>query len=135
MSSHTIVGRFRAALPLLTLALLAAAPSALPPQVAGDVHESYRVLTTTYYERVDPQALLAAASDALSDLAKKHGVTVAPPQLRVEADPEATLAGLDSAIVGGCRRSAWLGDRLRLRGDRGDGARRRRQVHAVLHAR
>jgi len=100
MSSHTIAGRFRAALPLLTLVLLGAAPSALSPQVAGDVHESYRVLTTTYYERVDPQALLAAASDALSDLAKKHGVTVTPPQLRVEGDTEATLAGLDSAIVG-----------------------------------
>jgi carboxyl-terminal processing protease len=100
MSSHTIVGRFRAALPLLTLVLLGAAPAALPPPVAGDVHESYRVLTTTYYERVDPQALLAAASDALSDLAKKHGVTVPPPQLRVEPDTEATLAGLDAAIVG-----------------------------------
>jgi carboxyl-terminal processing protease len=100
MSSYTIAGRFRAALPLLTLVLLGAAPSALPAQVAGDVHQSYRVLTTTYYERVDPQALLAAASDALSDLAKKHGVTVAPPQLRVEPDTEATLAGLDAAIVG-----------------------------------
>jgi carboxyl-terminal processing protease len=100
MSSHTIVGRFRAALPLLTLVLLGAAPAGLPAPVAGDVHESYRVLTTTYYERVDPQALLAAASDALSDLAKKHGVTVPPPQLRVESDTEATLAGLDAAIVG-----------------------------------
>jgi carboxyl-terminal processing protease len=103
MSTHTIAGRFRAALPLLTLALLGAAPAAatgaLPAQVAGDVHESYRVLTTTYYERVDPQALLAAASDALADLAKKHGVTVAPPQLRVEADPSATMAGLDAAIA------------------------------------
>ncbi len=92
MSSHTIAGRFRAALPLLTLVLLGAAPAALPAQVAGDVHESYRVLTTTYYERVDPQALLAAASDALSDLAKKHGATVPPPQLRVETDTEATLS-------------------------------------------
>ena len=100
MSSHTIAGRFRAALPLLTLVLLGAAPAALPRKSPATFAESYRVLTTTYYERVDPQALLAAASDALSDLAKKHGVTVPPPQLRVEPDTEATLAGLDSAIAG-----------------------------------
>jgi carboxyl-terminal processing protease len=100
MSSHTIAGRLRAALPLLTLALLGVSPAALPANVAGDVHESYRVLTTTYYERVEPQALLAAAADALSDLAKKHGVTVPPPQIRVEADTAGTLAGLDAAIAG-----------------------------------
>jgi carboxyl-terminal processing protease len=100
MPTQNIAVRLRAVLPLLTLVLLGAAPGALSPQVAGDVNESYRVLTTTYYERVDPQALLAAASDALADLAKKHGVTIAPPPLRVEADTESTVAGLDAAIAG-----------------------------------
>jgi carboxyl-terminal processing protease len=99
MRIHTTVGRVRAVLPLLTFALLGAAPSSLPAQVAGDVRESYRVLTTTYYEKVDPQSLLAAASDALTDLAKKHGVTIDPPQLRVESDTDATIEGLDAAIA------------------------------------
>jgi carboxyl-terminal processing protease len=99
MSRFTSPGRLLAALPLLTLVLLGAAPSGLSPAIAGDVHESYRVLTTTYYERVDPQALLAAASDALADLAKKHGVAVDPPQVRVESDTEATVSELDAAIA------------------------------------
>jgi carboxyl-terminal processing protease len=81
---------------------LGAAPgveSGLPPAVAGDVRESYKLLTSTYYRAVDPQALLASASDALADEAHKHGADVVPPVLRVEADPEATVAELDDAIA------------------------------------
>ncbi|MGA8473816.1 MAG: hypothetical protein WB681_02005, partial [Candidatus Cybelea sp.] len=36
-----------------------AAATTLPNQVAADVGESYRLLTTTYYDTVDPQVLLA----------------------------------------------------------------------------
>ncbi|HTX59566.1 MAG TPA: S41 family peptidase [Verrucomicrobiae bacterium] len=93
--------RLRAALPLLALVLLGAAPGdGLPPQLAQDVRKSWEALTTTYYDRVDPQALLAAASDALADLAKKHGVAIAPPELRASSDTDATLSALDEAIGG-----------------------------------
>jgi len=71
----------------------------LPYQVAGDVSESYRLLTTTYYNVVDPQVLLAAASDALADEAHKLGVSLAPPALRLESDNDATVAELEAAIA------------------------------------
>lgn len=71
----------------------------LPYQVAGDVAESYRLLTTTYYEPVSGRTLLAAAGDALVDAAHKRGVTIAPPQLHVESDRDATVAELDDAIA------------------------------------
>ncbi len=85
---------------LLGILCLGATPddATLPSPVAGDVAESYRLLTSTAYVPVDPQALLAAASDALADAARKHGVTIAPPALRVEAENDATLAELDDAI-------------------------------------
>src|SRR5579871_527352 len=75
------------------------AATALSYQVAADVGESYRLLTTTYYDAVDPQVLLAAASDALASAARKHGATITPPALRVEPEREATLDALDQAIV------------------------------------
>ncbi len=90
----------RSALVALSICLLAAAqPPALPAGVAGDVQLSYTLLTSTAYRTVNPQALLAAASDALVDEAKKHGTTIDPPTLRVESDPTQTVAGLDAAIA------------------------------------
>jgi carboxyl-terminal processing protease len=90
---------------LLALFALGATPAsvALPYQVAGDVAESFQLLTTTYYEAVDPQVLLAAASDALADAARKHGAAIPPPALRVEGDRDETLAALDSAIAQAAR--------------------------------
>ncbi|MBV8530484.1 MAG: PDZ domain-containing protein, partial [Candidatus Eremiobacteraeota bacterium] len=84
---------------------LGAAPAdtTLPFQVSGDVAESFQLLTSTYYERVDPQALLAAAADALATTARKHGVTISPPALHVEGDRDATLAELESAIATAAR--------------------------------
>ncbi len=77
----------------------ARAADMLPYQVAGDVAESYRLLTTTYYEPVSGRTLLAAASDALVESARKHGVTISPPALRVESDRDTTVAELDDAIA------------------------------------
>jgi carboxyl-terminal processing protease len=96
-----IVGRAAAASVMLALFCLGAVPAdgALPYQVAGDVAESYQLLTSTYYELVQPQTLLAAASDALAQTARKHGATIAPPALKVEGDRDATLAELDGAIA------------------------------------
>ncbi|MGC1381045.1 MAG: S41 family peptidase [Candidatus Baltobacteraceae bacterium] len=100
-----VIGRALAACALIVLFTAGRTPAdtALPYQVAGDVAESYRLLTTTYYETVDSQALLAAASDALAGAAKKRGVTIPPPALRVDADRDATLAALDGAIATSAR--------------------------------
>ncbi len=99
-----LVGRTVAISALFALCLGAtSAPPALPYQVAGDVTESFQLLTGTYYDTVDPQALLAAAANALSDAAHKHGVTMAPPTLKVEGDRDATLAELDGAIASAAR--------------------------------
>lgn len=103
MPFSTLFAR-RAAVGFLAALLCAAAvPATLPYQVAGDVAESYQLLTTTYYEPIDPQTLLAAASDALVDAARKHGVTLAPPALHVAGDRDATIAELDGAIASAAR--------------------------------
>ena len=95
-----LVERTIALCALLALCVGAApVAQALPYQVAGDVTESFQLLTATYYDTVDPQALLAAAADALVDAAHKHGVTMNPPALKVQGDRDATIAALDAAIV------------------------------------
>jgi carboxyl-terminal processing protease len=95
-----LVERTVALCALLALCVGAApAAQALPYQVAGDVTESFQLLTGTYYDTVDPQAMLAAAADALADAAHKHGVTMNPPVLKVQGDRDATIAALDAAIV------------------------------------
>jgi carboxyl-terminal processing protease len=92
--------RYGAVLSALALVCLGASPAApLSASVTADVHESYRLLTSSYYEQVDPQALLAAASDALAQAAQKRGVTVTPPALHAQADAQATLEELDAAIA------------------------------------
>ncbi|HEY6325311.1 MAG TPA: S41 family peptidase [Candidatus Cybelea sp.] len=101
MTSPKLFVRAAAASVLAAILCAGATPaaSALSYQVAADVGESYRLLTTTYYDAVDPQVLLAAASDALASAARKHGATITPPALRVEPEREATLDALDDAIV------------------------------------
>ncbi len=96
-----LAGRSALASALLVALCLGAAPAdnALPYRVSGDVSQSYGLLTSTYYEPIEPQVLLAAASDALAAAAKKRGVTVAPPALRVQGDRDATMAQLENAIV------------------------------------
>lgn len=92
--------RVQSAFALLCFFCLGAAPGpGLPSAVAADVHESYRLLMASAYQPIDPQSLLASASDALADAARKHGVTLAPPALHVESNVDATMADLDAAIV------------------------------------
>lgn len=90
-------------MPKLLLALIflgaTSAPSPLSFQVSGDVAQSYRLLSTTHYEPVAGQTLLAAAADALSTEAHKRGVTFAAPSLKVQGNNAATLSELDGAIV------------------------------------
>jgi carboxyl-terminal processing protease len=93
------LGRVMGVSALIALFCVAAVPQTLPYQVSGDVAESFQLLTTTYYEQIDPQVLLAAASDALAQAARKHGVEMKPPALQLEGDRDATLAELDDAIA------------------------------------
>ena len=82
---------------LLGVTCLGAAPAPpLPSDLAGDVAQSFRLLTTTYYETVTPQALFVAASAALATAARKHGVTMAAPSLQ---GSNAALPQLDAAIA------------------------------------
>ncbi|MBV8148224.1 MAG: S41 family peptidase [Candidatus Eremiobacteraeota bacterium] len=100
MPKLRVLVRPSAAFVFCALFCLGATPAEqLPGPVAADVHESYRLLTSSFYNPVDPQALLAAAGDALADEAHKHGVTVVPPVLRVEAQTDMMMAELDNAIV------------------------------------
>jgi carboxyl-terminal processing protease len=101
MPSPKVFGRAAlvSALLITLCANATAADSVLPYQVSGDVAESYQLLTSTYYDTVDPQTLLAAASDALAQAARKHGVAIPPPALHVEGDRDATSAELQSAIA------------------------------------
>jgi len=100
-SSFALFARTLSVAALLAAFCVDAAPNdtTLPYQVAGDVAESFQLLTSTYYQQVDAQVLLAAAADALADEAHKHGVTIPAPPLHVEGDRDATVAALDEAIA------------------------------------
>ena len=106
MLSASIARRLAASLVfVLVTAAAAAAEAALPYQVAGDVSESFSLLTSSYYVPMDPQVLLAAASDALAETARKHGVTIPPPSLRVQSDRDATQAALNAAIAAAAQKA------------------------------
>ncbi|MBV8372216.1 MAG: S41 family peptidase [Candidatus Eremiobacteraeota bacterium] len=99
MPSMSFGTRCLSALVVLIVCLAAAPASALSPQLAADVQQSYRLLISSAYRPVTPQVLLAAASDALADEARKQGVTITPPVLHAQADVEATVSDLDAAIA------------------------------------
>ena len=99
MKTHADFARLSAAVLAFILMGATGAGSPLAGPVAADVHESYRLLTGSAYQTVDPHALLAAAADALADTAHKHGVSIAPPVIRYSADSDATVAELDAAIA------------------------------------
>jgi carboxyl-terminal processing protease len=97
MPKPLAVLRSSAACAICALFCLGVTTDELPGPVAADVHESYRLLTSSFYSPVDPQALLAAASDALADEAHKHGALIVPPVLRAQSDD--AMAQLDAAIT------------------------------------
>ncbi|MBV8725354.1 MAG: S41 family peptidase [Candidatus Eremiobacteraeota bacterium] len=104
MRSFQPLHRALAITALAGLTCLGATPAPpLPGDLAGDVAQSYRLLTTTYYESVSPQSLLVAASGALAAAARKHGVTIATPALQGARD--AALAQLDDAIASAAQAS------------------------------
>jgi carboxyl-terminal processing protease len=88
------------ALASLSCLCLGATPAAsLPGPLAGDVHESYRLLTSSYYRPLEAQTLLSAAAAALVAEAGKHGVTIATPSISAGTSNDETMAQLDGAIA------------------------------------
>jgi carboxyl-terminal processing protease len=99
MTGQPVGTRARGALIVLAVFCMGAASPPLPAQVAADVHESYRLLMSSAYRPVSQQTLLAAASDALSEQARKQGSAISPPALKVQSDIDSTMAELDDAIA------------------------------------
>lgn len=87
-----------ASLLCIALAAPARATDSLPPALAADVNESYRLLAKTYYKPVEQQALVDAARAALAGEAAKHHERVDVAAVHGD-DVEATLAQLDDAIA------------------------------------
>jgi carboxyl-terminal processing protease len=75
---------------------LGAAPATQQP--ADDVTESYQLLSTTFYSKVDGQKLLDGARQALEDDARKHNARVSIPALRDAGNAEDNVAQIDDAI-------------------------------------
>jgi carboxyl-terminal processing protease len=80
-------GLFRRA--AFVAAILFAVPAALPaaPQglASGDLLQSYELLTTTYYSKVDVQAVLDGARKALAAELQRRGATVSLPVMHARA--------------------------------------------------
>ncbi len=101
MSTASRLRPFVGALVLvLAGAMPAAASASLPTATAEDVNESYRLITTTYYRPVEPQAILDHAREGLIEYAHKHGAKIDVAQLHPGADSMSTTQALDDAIAG-----------------------------------
>lgn len=80
-----------AALPIT----IGAAPAANP---AADLRQSYELLTTTYYSKVDAQHLLDGARAALAAEAAKHGAHLTIPALRDTGNMQGNVDEVLSSI-------------------------------------
>lgn len=76
-----------------------AAQTALPAKTAQDVESSFRLLETTAYRQVDPQAIIDHARDALVDYAHQHGASIIVPAVRDTGDDARALSDLEDAIA------------------------------------
>lgn len=92
-------GRFRrVALAAAVIALFPLTIGAAPVvQPSADLRESYELLSTTYYSKVDTQKLLDGARQALADEAHKRGVRVNLPAFH---DAGATEANVNQIAAG-----------------------------------
>jgi len=94
-------GLFRRA--VFTAAILFALPAALPaaPQglASGDLLQSYELLTTTYYSKVDAQSVLDGARKALAAEAAHRGVAVVLPVIHAGSSSGENVAQIAAEIV------------------------------------
>lgn len=90
-----------ALLPALSISLIAAAPSSstLPSSLVVDVHESYRLLSTTFYKKLDAQTLLDGARLGMNDALRKHGQRADVPQIHAASSDDDTIDALDAQIA------------------------------------
>ncbi len=73
--------------------------ASLPDTEHAELHESYRLLLTKFYNRVEPQALMDGARKGLDDFYKQHGLRVrATPVQADPSDDDATIDRLDDMI-------------------------------------
>lgn len=70
-----------------------------PSSATLDMHESYALLTSTYYSKVNPQLLLDGARDALNVDLRKHHRSTRVPVLRATNNADANVALLDEAVA------------------------------------
>lgn len=75
---------------------IGAAPAANPSE---DLRQSYELLTTTYYSKVDPQRLLDGARQALIAEVSKRGSHVAVPELQDAGSTQTNVNQLLSSIT------------------------------------
>jgi carboxyl-terminal processing protease len=75
---------------------MGAAPAANPSE---DLRQSYQLLTTTYYSKVDAQRLLDGARKALVEDASKRHANVSVPSLHDSGDADTNVNALLSSIT------------------------------------
>ncbi|HET9393865.1 MAG TPA: S41 family peptidase [Candidatus Rubrimentiphilum sp.] len=96
-----IHGLFRRAAFAATIlfALQAALPAAPQGLASGDLFQSYELLTTTYYSKVDVQGVLDGARKALAAEAAHRGVVVTLPVMRARASSGENVAQIAAEIA------------------------------------
>lgn len=87
------------ALPL-TMGAAPVAPSGQPAVApSDDLRESYELLSTTYYSKVDAQKMLDGARQALTDETHKHGLRFVVPEFHDEGNIDANVSQIASTIA------------------------------------
>jgi carboxyl-terminal processing protease len=98
-----VQGFARGAMVLATVLALAtaASPAAAPVASAtsmADVEQSYRLITTTYYSKVDPQRLVDGARAGLSQQLKKQHVRYVVPAVQASTNADQNVAEVNRLI-------------------------------------
>jgi carboxyl-terminal processing protease len=80
----------------LPITIIGAAPAASSSE---DLRQSYDLLTTTFYSKVDAQLLLDGARRALADDASKHHARISVPHFRDTGSPDQNVSQLLASIA------------------------------------
>ncbi len=91
---------FRRVVTLAAVLVLPLTIAATPlDQPSEDLRESYKLLTDTYYAKVDAQKILDGARDALSDAARKHSLRITLPDLRDAGSSDRNIDAISAGIA------------------------------------